>query len=1281
MNSANSHWLTNYPYHGKGRNDQTSSGRSCGIRISRPISVILMMLLFAIGDFANPLQTACGLRINLTFTNPYNDPNNPNDDDESRKYYDPSGADHTKDLIAIMKAARDVWEDIIEDPYTLNITYEWGNLSDPNKTLGLHTNQGTNAGRPTNALIQFDTKIAGANRLWYFDPTPNDSSEFNMQQTLVRDLTGSQPANFYNGSPPDLLEVSYAGAARTSAPTAAQKGTDLFSVALHEIGHALGMTGAVAASETNDFDYDYNSAFDNGKATAAKSASTTDRYHLAASGAMFPNIGTGQRILLSATDVFSVATAPNPGWASIDLPRQDYWGGFDLNDPMNWEGNRVPGTEDDAWVRTGSSVAAMTSYLSVRNLTVTEGSWVTTADHALLVGETATIDGTGSGLSTRIRVSSGGALSAPTGDIVLSNTGILDLEGGLARGQHITIDDSSRLEGHGSVNIENKLVNNGIIRALDDAELLLFSTKQSNPIDLDGGGHGVVEVRQGDIHLQQGLSDPFSGTMTISNGHFLTSDPKWIQDKGSISLNKGTIRGGDFEAGGDINVNGASTSTITANVVFRSTANVNIAASADFDLDGSVVFKGGSYSAAGSGEMFLKGATEYAGGTLSVVGLAHQEGDATVSAPTTFNGSGSWDMDGNNGHTVWKVNDDLTINAARLESGTGNQIFNGRIDLNGSGTTMAVNTSRPWTMDGQLTIRNGTALAGSAQMNVTGEVFAQSGRIEAPVAFKSGSSVFIDRSRTLQLDGTTYYEGGTFRGATLHQDGTANVIANTTLGQNTYIVPPGGGSPTTQSINWLEQYDWDGNAGSLAVTNISSGVTFTINAVKIDDDPSTNGYGGTVNINGGTLVVNTGARIPQIGLTPGAPAPAVVTPYTSWRLDGTMNLREREGNPAVVASESHSGLHIFGSLNALGGRASVIGMSLTLEPSGQINVANDATLTTSLYAYPGNIRVADTGLLRLTGATVGRGDTLIDGTVELTGETHFYGGNYHGEGRLKQLGDARIYQVDTRLDVFAEFMAGGTNMIDWDLEFQLAKGGIVERKAFFEGNGILHNLADSELVLQDDADVGVMLLNDGDLSLGRSPASAIVDWYTQTGNGILDIEIGGTGVDEFDTLSVSNEAELGGVLDVSLAELIPGEGVYLPSPSDSFPFLTFANYVGQFSNAMIGSRIDTSDGLGSFLLSYGVSAGRPSLLLSDFLATTLSGDFDHDGDRDGRDFLSWQRGRSAHPRSPSDRADWEANFGANASPSAFATMVPEPTTFWLATIAVAGLLPLSKRVV
>jgi hypothetical protein len=62
---------------------------------------------------------------------------------------------------------------------------------------------------------------------------------------------------------------------------------------------------------------------------------------------------------------------------------------------------------------------------------------------------------------------------------------------------------------------------------------------------------------------------------------------------------------------------------------------------------------------------------------------------------------------------------------------------------------------------------------------------------------------------------------------------------------------------------------------------------------------------------------------------------------------------------------------------------------------------------------------------------------------------------------------------------------------------------------------------------------------------------------------------------------------------------------------------------------------------------------------------TDPGDFDSDGDVDGRDFLVWQRNPSV-----GDLADWQANYGAGTFGAV--TSIPEPTSFMVGSLAVVG---------
>lgn len=76
--------------------------------------------------------------------------------------------------------------------------------------------------------------------------------------------------------------------------------------------------------------------------------------------------------------------------------------------------------------------------------------------------------------------------------------------------------------------------------------------------------------------------------------------------------------------------------------------------------------------------------------------------------------------------------------------------------------------------------------------------------------------------------------------------------------------------------------------------------------------------------------------------------------------------------------------------------------------------------------------------------------------------------------------------------------------------------------------------------------------------------------------------------------------------------------------------------------------------------------------------TGLAGDFDGDGDIDGRDFLRWQRGQSPNSLSASDLADWQAGYGAGSLAAVAA--VPEPAALYLASVGATVLLLRRRRV-
>ncbi|MCO6044072.1 hypothetical protein NG895_09140 [Aeoliella sp. ICT_H6.2] len=1216
-------------------------------------------------------------------------------------------------------AAADIWEDLLPGPGTFDVDVEWDDDIGSN-TLGLWTEY----------PLADNTIEINPNFDWYYDSSPSNHSEFNFTtknpatsgassyfggQWLYGDLSASERSSWFTGAPPSVMEVGYRGYATSPSR---QNQFDLLSVVLHELGHELGVN-------TGEGPYEAQPSWI-GNFSAGFNGPSGDGGHLAAlTTLMTPITPPGTRVLPSAVDVFAVADVLNFTAAGIDLDRKEYVAGSGLwSNGIGWIGGTFPDGDDDAFIRspTANPTVDLSANASARNLFVGQGDNLSTNSHSLFVSNTVTANG----LDTDIFVDTGGLLD--TNNLFVQNQAELQVLGGSIDAFTLITRPDTLLLGNGGsgnaggVHIRSVLINDGTIRATNGLTLSFTTSVPSSSTvwNLDGTGEdGVLDARSGNISFPQGrLTDAFNGTMMVGAARTLYIDNTVnIETGGLVSLQGGTslstaavfrsssglylhadtdleISGfaqidGNFGTSGDVTVEDSGNLEITgpgSNV----DGHIELGDSADLDIASSFASWGGTYnlgsgsllniqgsmefagngSFAGQGRVRLQGDTRFFGGTYSTAGVVEQIGNALVdsSSPTILNGNGTWDLDGNSGDTVWTVNSDLTLNVSRIETGSGTQIFNGRIDLNGSGTTMTVNTSTAWTLDGRLDLDDGTVLAGSAQMNVTGTVNAETSRITAPVAFKSGTSVVIGAGDVLQLDGTTNYEGGAYRGGTIQQDGTANVTANTTLGINVYQMPPIAGPPAT--TYWLDEFDWDGSVGGSAVTNIASGVTFIINAVQIDGIPTTDGYDGTLNINGGTLLVNTGTRT-VIPLPPNASAPPVISP-TPWLLDGTMNLQGIGGNSAVVSSQYGSPLHIHGVVTALGGNTAMSGMAVILEQDARINVENGATLSTGLNAQ-GMIEVQSGGVLRLNSSSTLQSAVrmTIDGTAEFTSNATFQGGTYQGTGTLSLQGNANISQ-DTVLGVNSRFETGSNTQIAAGQELQLSNDAVVEENAVIQGDGALHNLIGSHLALRDGAVISAQLINQGTMSPGSSPGTAMVEDLELGETSVVEMEINGLAVDR-----IIGNVQLGGRLDI-----------FVNNPAPGVAYNIFKGEItGMFDDVSDGSRIATADGKGSFVF----DCNGSTCSLSEYVASPmLAGDYNNDGIVNIADYPVFRDmlgatgiglaadGNGDGLISVLDYDVWKGNFGKTSTSSAgygHQLTVPEPAavTSLLLAIAIIGL--------
>jgi hypothetical protein len=153
------------------------------------------------------------------------------------------------------------------------------------------------------------------------------------------------------------------------------------------------------------------------------------------------------------------------------------------------------------------------------------------------------------------------------------------------------------------------------------------------------------------------------------------------------------------------------------------------------------------------------------------------------------------------------------------------------------------------------------------------------------------------------------------------------------------------------------------------------------------------------------------------------------------------------------------------------------------------------------------------------------------------------------------------------------------------------------------------------------------------------------------------------------TGSTHSTLEVGGLAHLEFGNLAVELEGYSPVGGETYTLLTAGSIVGtSFLN------VDLSAAPLAAGLSWNLSVGAKSVVLKVDGSVGQAGDFDGDGDVDGRDFLVWQRGGSPSPLSEGDLTAWMNNFGESASGAAGA--VPEPTAFGM--LCVAALIGLGR---
>jgi Tol biopolymer transport system component len=420
---------------------------------------------------------------------------------------------------------------------------------------------------------------------------------------------------------------------------------------------------------------------------------------------------------------------------------------------------------------------------------------------------------------------------------------------------------------------------------------------------------------------------------------------------------------------------------------------------------------------------------------------------------------------------------------------------------------------------------------------------------------------------------------------------------------------------STTGGSWDSPGNWDFNVAPDEVMEVilDAAVNLTADGSALERTTFELRVGGGVGTS--TLTLEDGAVITALnGLT--------IASGGVIRGDGQIIGSTDTVNEGEIRAGTGDRLELFAPSLTNNNRIEVIGSTENLaevEFSGSVFNRDDVGLITGQNAL---IRFQD-GLNNEGALAIGFGTSSIIGDIENNGEIVVSGG-----------GNATFYDdVVQNKDLVVSQVGLTTSVAVFFGDFTGSRGSTGGGDIFFEG----------------------------DLQPGNSPASVTFENNVSLGNSsTTEIEIAGllAGAD-YDQIDVQGNLALDGDLNVTL---LSG---FTPAIGDSFDILDWDNLSGVFDTINLPS------------LSSGLAWVTNNLYTTGTLSVSLPGDFDGDGDVDGRDFLIWQRGGSPSPKSAGDLGDWQTNYGVELL-TATNTAVPEPSA-WLLLAGCLGIVALGRK--
>jgi hypothetical protein len=773
------------------------------------------------------------------------------------------------------------------------------------------------------------------------------------------------------------------------------------------------------------------------------------------------------------------------------------------------------------------------------------------------------------------------------------------------------------------------------------------------------GADAALNITTGDYDPDS-ATNAFDGTINLTSAtiNINTADAEFVMDGVLNSTASGANQSlwtGEAVAFGndagvldaDVNISGSQPTQFGAQVRFNSDADLNVANGATAHFLALVNFN--SVNAAnnaqftGAGEIIFSAGVNFTeathlnfvGGTVDLDGADSVGDTLNVDAPLT-------------------INAELVRSFGRPNGGGGTNLLDVNNSVNaGTLTVILDDPNAAWTLNAQgvmnlvndntaATLLAGNDLNLNGTVNVTGDVRTTS-RLDI------GSTAVINintAAEPLRLAGGTTNDHNTISGATISGVGL--------LGADTARALHGYGT-----INATIDFDGTANLRADNGTLTINGAINDVNIIGTDDEDgvlnipaawnnsvaaAVSMLGGT--LQGGTITNDTGNGIQGFGTVTarvinntqllggnGGGTLLFETAGNDNDWDGTTNTGELIANAGALLE-----LRDVGAAFAFGGRVSAA-------PGGRVFTNGFA-----LDFNPGSQLVLSSSTYESTNSTD------IGGTVTI------------------EVGGLSTIKVENNR--FLSFEAGSATTLNSNLRL-LNNNIIIKDGATFAGAGALIVPDGSHMVIDNAADVGVLLEMYGALRPGNSQGigAANLTNYQQYATGELFLEIKGTSLNAFDRLAATGVVIVDGYLNIDIDEIAPMVP-FVPVLGNTFNIVTGSSVTGQFDYYDVSGM---PPGL-AFKINYLANAVQLQVVNEPF----FSADFDDDGDVDLTDLSIWKGAFNlnqlgdANGDNISNGADfllWQQQLGSKPTAVAASGNVPEPTaltllaTVLLATIA------------